>query len=286
VHAHAGGGAIQPMSAVQAVQLPGAPGEPDLPAYWFRPAEPAGVRAPAVPAVVALHGCEGLHGRNGVEASALAARYRDYAQWLTMRGYAVLMPDSFGARGKQRGVCSERSDSRSIDVAARRADALAALRWLAQQPGVDGSRLMLLGWSNGARVVLATIDASRDWPAGTPSVERAVAFYPGCNLALQQRDYRLRSPLLLLIGGADDWTPATRCVMLRDAVKVRQPDARFRVEIYPGAYHGFDGTDALHMRRDVPGGTRPGRGVTVGGDPVAREAALVQLDDWLSSPQP
>ncbi|AOY92083.1 dienelactone hydrolase [Cupriavidus sp. USMAA2-4] len=283
-HAHAHAGAPGP--AVQALQLPGAPGEPDLPAYWFRPSEPEGVHAPPQPVVVALHGCAGLYRRSEMSASALDARYRDYARWLTARGYAVLMPDSFGARGKPRGICSERFDSRAIDAATRRADVLAALRWVAQQPGVDAGHIVLLGWSNGAQAVLATLDGSRGWPVGTPSVERAVAFYPGCNQALQQRDFRLRSPLLLMIGGADDWTPATRCVMLRDAVKARQPDVRFQLQIFPGAYHGFDGSDALHLRRDVPGGARPGKGVTVGGDPAARDAALLQLDAWLAAEEP
>ncbi|NUT16728.1 MAG: prolyl oligopeptidase family serine peptidase, partial [Cupriavidus sp.] len=173
------------------------------------------------------------------------------------------------------------------DERTRRADALAALRWVAQQPAVDASRIVLLGWSNGAQAVLATVDASRSWPAGTPPVERAVAFYPGCKRAVQQHSFRLRSPLLLMIGGADDWTPATRCAMLQSAVQARQPGARFRLEIYPGAYHGFDGTSELHRRTDVPAAAmRKGQGVTVGGDAVARVAALAQLDSWLASPDP
>jgi hypothetical protein len=117
----------------------------------------------------------------------------------------------------------------------------------------------LLGWSNGAQAVLATIDASRPWPGGTPTVDRAVAFYPGCKRAVQQHNFRLRSPLLLLIGGADDWTPATRCAMLQNAVQSRQPGARFRLEIYPGAYHGFDGTSELHVRRDDRGAAQQRR---------------------------
>jgi dienelactone hydrolase len=69
-------------------------------------------------------------------------------------------------------------------------------------------------------------------------------------------------------------------------VLARQPNARFRLEIYPGAYHGFDGTSELHVRRDVPGGKRRGRGATIGGDAMARVAALAQLDSWLASPDP
>ncbi|RDK09770.1 dienelactone hydrolase family protein [Cupriavidus lacunae] len=282
----------------QRVQLRGDAATPALTAYWFLPREGATPRA--LPVVVALHGCGGLlsarPSREGTPGAAvtdktdvaplLQQRYREYAHWLTERGYAVLMPDSFSARGRPQGICSEPIDTRGSDDRTRRADTLAALRWVAQQPAVDTARIVLLGWSNGAQAVLATVDASRPWPTGTPQVERAVAFYPGCKRAVQQHDFRLRAPLLLLIGGADDWTPATRCAMLQSAVQARQPDARFRLEIYPGAYHGFDGTSELHIRRDVPAGMRKAQGVTVGGDAVARVAALAQLDSWLASPDP
>ncbi|MDQ0142945.1 dienelactone hydrolase family protein [Cupriavidus necator] len=289
----------------QRIQLRGDAGTPALTAYWFLPRE--GATSRALPVVVALHGCGGLLAQGGVQrarrdsttaatpagpgtadvAAMLQQRYREYAHWLTERGYAVLMPDSFSARGKPHGICAEPLDNRAIDDRTRRADALAALRWVAQQPAVDAARIVLLGWSNGAQAVLATVDASRPWPAGTPPVERAVAFYPGCKRAVQQHSYRLRAPLLLMIGGADDWTPATRCAMLQSAVQARQPEARFQLEIYPGAYHGFDGTSELHRRTDVPAAAmRKGQSVTVGGDAVARVAALARLDSWLASPDP
>lgn len=290
--------AVAPVPA-QRVQLRGDAATPALTAYWFVPRE--GTTPRALPVVVALHGCGGLLAQRAARDGSAAAtgtdtadvaallqqRYREYAHWLTERGYAVLMPDSFSARGKPHGICAEPIDHRAIDDRTRRADALAALRWVAQQPAVDAARIVLLGWSNGAQAVLATVDASRPWPAGTPPVERAVAFYPGCKRAVQQHSFRLRAPLLLMIGGADDWTPATRCAMLQSAVQARQPGARFRLEIYPGAYHGFDGTSELHRRTDVPAAAmRKGQGVTVGGDAVARVAALAQLDSWLASPDP
>ncbi|MCA3231100.1 MAG: dienelactone hydrolase family protein [Cupriavidus sp.] len=282
--------------ATARVRLPGDPGTPELTGYWFMPREGTVARSQLLPVVVALHGCGGLVDmkvaakRAGTieeviePAAGLQSRYREYAHWLTERGYAVLMPDSFSPRGKAQGICTESLDARAIDDKTLRADAMAALRWVAKQPGIDTRRIVLLGWSNGAQAVLATIDASRPWPTDTPNVDRAVAFYPGCKRAVQQHDFRLRSPLLLMIGGADDWTPATRCAMLQNAVQSRQPKARFRLEIYPGAYHGFDGTSELHVRRDIA--ARHGSGVTVGGDAVARVAALAQLDSWLASSDP
>jgi dienelactone hydrolase len=52
-------------------------------------------------------------------------------------------------------------------------------------------------------------------------------------------------------------------------------------ESYAGAFHGFDGTGPVRLRRDVPNGTRPGQGVHVGGDAAARAAAGVRLDTFV-----
>ncbi|AYB52864.2 dienelactone hydrolase family protein [Ralstonia solanacearum] len=274
---------------VQTVQIPRAATKnagdapQTLTAYWIAP----GRKGPAAgaPVVVALHGCGGLYTPAGADAHALGERYRGYAQWLAAHGYAVVLPDSFGPRGKPHGICTEPTAGRSITGTVRRADILATLRWVAAQPGLDARRIVLLGWSNGAQAVLDTVDASRAWPADTPTVERAVAFYPGCLAALQRPAYQLNAPLLLLAGANDDWTPADRCQALQTAVLARQPQARFELELFSGAYHGFDGTAPLKQRQGIPNGVRHGA-VTVGGDPAAREAAFTRLAAWLDNPHP
>ncbi len=254
-----------------------------LTAYWV--ATPAKAPAAGAPVVIALHGCSGLYTQAGADAKALGSRYRGYAQWLGARGYAVVFPDSFGPRGKPHGICTERYAARDINGAVRRADVLATIRWVAAQPGVDARRIVLLGWSNGAQAVLETVDGSRPWPADTPPVDRAVAFYPGCAAAQQRPDYRLNAPLLLLAGANDDWTPVDHCQALQTAVLARQPQARFALELFDGAYHGFDGTAPVKERSGIPNGRRHGV-VTVGGDPAAREAAFMKLAAWLQAPRP
>ena len=254
-----------------------------LTAYWV--ASPVKAPATGAPVVIALHGCSGLYTQVGADAKALGSRYRGYAQWLGARGYAVVFPDSFGPRGKPHGICTERAATRDINGAVRRADVLATMRWVAAQPGVDAHRIVLLGWSNGAQAVLEAVDASRAWPADTPAVNRAVAFYPGCASAQKRPDYRLNAPLLLLAGGNDDWTPADHCQALQTAVLARQPQARFELDMFGGAYHGFDGTAAVKERNGIPKGRRYGT-VTVGGDPAAREAAFAKLAAWLDAPHP
>lgn len=254
-----------------------------LTAYWIAPGRKRA--AAGAPVVVALHGCGGLYTPAGADTNALGERYRGYAQWLAARGYAVVLPDSFGPRGKPHGICTEPTAGRSIDGTARRADILATLRWIAAQPGLDTHRIVLLGWSNGAQAVLDTVDASRAWPAGTPDVERAVAFDPGCLAALRRPAYRLNAPLLLLAGARDDWTPTDRCQALQNAVLARQPQARFALEPFGGADPGVDGTAPLAPRKDTPDDARQGT-VTIGGDPAAREAAFTRLGAWLDNPHP
>ena len=77
----------------------------------------------------------------------------------------------------------------------------------------------------------------------------------------------------MLLGGADDWTPSAPCEALAQASSPPQPE----VATYAGAFHGFNGTSPLRVRRDMPNGVRPGQGEHVGGDAAAREAAGPRL---------
>ncbi|MFO1220913.1 MAG: dienelactone hydrolase family protein [Burkholderiaceae bacterium] len=234
-----------------------------LPAHWF----PVDAPEPA-PAWVLLHGCGGPYGRNG----ELSQRMREYAAWFNALGHHALVLDSLSARG-ERELCTQRSGQRRVTQRERRTDALAALRWLAAQSGVDASRLGLIGWSHGGSAVLAATNlAYREVAAATVKPALAVAFYPGC-AAEERRGYRPAMPLLLLLGGADDWTPAAPCERMATRSTAPRPD----VEVYPDAHHGFDGTAALRRRDDVPNGAQPGQGVHVGGQPQARAASRERL---------
>lgn len=234
-----------------------------LPAFWL----PA-VGAAAAPAWVLLHGCGGPYGRGG----ELSERMRSYAALLNGLGHHVLVPDSLGPRG-ERELCTQRIGTRRVTQRERRRDALGALQWLAAQPGVDAGRLGLIGWSNGGTTVLAALNlAHPEVAAAIVRPRAAVAFYPGC-VDEGRRGFRPSAQLLMLLGGADDWTPAEPCEALARASAPPRPEA----VVYAGAFHGFDGMAALQLRLDVPNGQRPGQGVHVGGDPTAREASRERL---------
>jgi dienelactone hydrolase len=238
-----------------------------LSALWF-----AAARSPA-PAVALLHGCGGAFDRRG----RLGERMRDYSALLNAQGFHVLVPDSLGPRGESE-LCTQRTGSRRITQANRRLDALAALAWMSQRSDVHASRIGLIGWSHGGSAVLAATNLAHPQVATAPVRPAfAVAFYPGC-AAEGQRGYRGSSELLLLIGEADDWTPAEPCRQLA----AHATGATVHIEAYPGAYHGFDTEAPVRLRRDVPNGVNPGQGVHVGGNAQARERSRERLLGFLA----
>ena len=246
----------------------GAKGSVDLRAWWSPAASGfAGDR----PAVVMLHGCGGMLNKAGEPS----ARMHDYARLLNAQGWHTLAVDSLTPRGETE-LCTQKASGRRVKVSDRALDALAALDWLARQPGVDASRLALLGWSNGGSTLLAATNArhvpvAQHFRQSAGQLKLAVAFYPGC-LQVARRGYQAVTDTWLLLGEADDWTPAAECTPLASE--------RVHIRSWSGAGHGFDGTAPVRLRTDVPNGAHPGQGVHVGGQPQARaesRALLVEL---------
>ncbi|MBL0088769.1 MAG: dienelactone hydrolase family protein [Ideonella sp.] len=239
-----------------------------LPGYWF----PAAGAKPIAPAMLLLHGCSGPYDRSG----QLGLRMVEYAALLNAEGVHVLVTDSFTPRG-EREICTQKTGTRKVTQLNRRRDALGALQWLAAQPGVDVARLGLLGWSNGGSNVLAATNSAHAEVRRAPVKPAfAVAFYPGCEDE-RRRGYQPVAPLLMLLGGADDWTPPQPC----EAMAVESAVPRPEVVLYPGVYHGFDGTSRLQVLANVPNGVNPGQGVHMGGDASARVASRTRLLEFV-----
>jgi dienelactone hydrolase len=182
------------------------------------------------PALVLLHGCHGV-----------SPQVNAWARWLADRGYVAFVVDSFGPR-KEPADC--KADGKPDAPANERFDdAIGALKYLQAQPFVIPDRVASFGWSQGGVFAMAvingpTLERARARGVVLPKVgyAAAVAMYPGgC------RDYAKElviRPLLLLIGGSDDWTPPQYCREMAANVKARGADVTL-VE-YKGAYHYFD----------------------------------------------
>lgn len=72
--------------------------------------------------------------------------------------------------------------------------------------------------------------------------------------------------------------PAAPCKQLAEQAQGIKP----QIEVYPGAYHDFDSTMPVRVRKDVPNGVHPGQGVTVGGDPEALRRSRERLLRFVS----
>jgi dienelactone hydrolase len=152
------------------------------------------------PAVIVLHGCYGV-----------SPNYRIWARWLASWGYAALIIDSF----RPRGIAILCGRGRELPPALRARDAFAAAAYLGKRSDIDPNRIGAIGFSHGGwSALFAAIDdaATR---SGTPPLKAIVAFYPW-SLAVSPR---LATDVQILIGDADDWTPATAMRRLRWKVR-------------------------------------------------------------------
>jgi dienelactone hydrolase len=257
-------------TARQTVRFPNStPGAPvTIEAKLVRPAGPG-----PFPAVVQLHGCAGIE----------AQSFR-WARWLAEHGYVALVVDSFGPRGVK-GDC--RSGPDEPPITARFDDAFGALRYLQSQTYVRADRVAAIGWSQGGVYAMAVING--------PSLERArgrgvalpatgfaagIGVYPGgCFSLVKEQVIR---PLLVLIGEADDWTPAAKCREMVEAMRGRGADAA--IVTYPGAYHYFDVEgQRIEVQAHVENDNRPGGfGATVSYQAEAATDAHRRVEEFLA----
>jgi dienelactone hydrolase len=198
------------------------------------------------------------------------------ARLLVAQGYSVLLPDSFSARGES-SICEQKMKDRKVRTSDRRDDVSGALDWLAQQHWSNAQKVALLGWSHGASTALASINALDPMVSARelqPSL--TIAFYPGCS-GLLRSGFKPLTPLLMLLGELDDWTPAGPCVELAKRVHAR-------VEVYPNSHHDFDNpVGSVRLRTEVPNGEHPGMGVHAGRNPITGPQAWKTVVDTLAS---
>ncbi len=257
-----------PQLPFERVEIPLA--DVSIKAALYRPEGPG-----PFPAVIALHGCGGLWNKAGQPS----VRHADWGERLARQGFIVVMPDSFGSRGlgSQCGV----TDRQVRASKERVSDVYGVKAWLQKRFDVKTEAVSLLGWSNGATTVLTAMRADKKANDGLPDLAAAVAFYPGCRASYESASYRLRMPLLILMGSEDDWTPLGPCEGLVTASRGRGEP--MDIQVYPGAVHDFDHPSLEMREREGLAFSASGTGkARVGTDPEARADAMVRVPKFLA----
>lgn len=177
------------------------------------------------PAMVIMHGSGGI----------IAGREHEWARRLNEMGVVTFVVDSFADRGIQ--VTAD--DQSRLSLPASVLDAFAALDRIRDHPAIDPDRIGVMGFSRGGQVALYTaLEAFRR--AGTQGDQRFalhVALYPSCSIPYRSREVT-KAPMLLLLGGADDYTPAAHCARYVEFFKSK--GASVTAVTLRGAHHGFD----------------------------------------------
>ena len=178
--------------------------------------------------MVLMSGCGGIRPFNW-----------DWARWFTDNGYEAIVVDSFGPRHVD-SVCTGGNPT----PLKRAYDAYAALTYLRTRPEIDGARIGMIGWSHGGGAVLAADDEMFSKQQGVKPFKAAVALYPVCD---SMPALGVAAPLLILLGGADDWTPRFRC---EDGVdRLSRAGDQVSDYVYPSATHSFDNTENVGIVR-------------------------------------
>ncbi len=209
------------------------------------------------PAVVLMHGCGGP----GANVTAWAIR-------LQSEGYVALALDSFGGRNLRR-VCGDPS---LFTPRARAGDPYAAAASLKALSFIDGERIGAMGFSHGGGTALWA--AQTEWAHPDTKLKAFIALYPGCGgmSALSGS-----TPVLMLLGGLDDWAPSEPCRQLAAASRER---GRLVTDItYRDARHAFDASNI--QGRVYVSDARRGEGATIEYNPRAHGDAEREVRQFL-----
>jgi len=224
----------------------------------------------------------------------------EFMQMYKNSGFATFELNSF----KSRNISSTVGSQVEVTTAAIILDAYKAFEKLANHPNIDKNRVSITGWSLGGAVALFS-----GWKPVIKAIANDLkfashlAFYPPCFFDLENTEFT-DSPIHILIGELDNWTPAEACVNLVNKIS---KNYNVKLTVYADSHHSFDSQEPIEFNErgysfknclfklnsegDVlmnylnfpmssPIMQKIGfmfcveRGVNLGGNPISREKAL------------
>ena len=164
-------------------------------------------------------------------------------EYLTMYqnlGFATFELNSF----KSRRIESTVGDQTQVTTAAMILDAYRALEILSDHPNIKKDKISITGWSLGGAVTFFSA-----WIPLKNAINKKLqfashlAFYPPCFFEPENLEFS-DSPIHILIGELDDWTPSDPCNTLVDKLKNK---TNIDITVYKDSHHGFDRQGGLEI---------------------------------------
>ena len=166
----------------------------------------------------------------------------DYMKIYQKEGFATFELNSF----KSRGISSTVGSQDQVTVAAIILDSYRALEKLAKISNIDEDNVAITGWSLGGGVALFSAWMPlKNIISKELSFAAHLSFYPPCFFNMENLSFT-NSPMHILVGRDDNWTPAAPCERLVDKLSVK---SNIGITVYPDSHHGFDSEEPV-VRND------------------------------------
>lgn len=178
-----------------------------------------------VPLVILVHGSNGVGANNDL-----------WERFLNQLGIATFALDGFSARG----IVTTMSDQSQLSRLTMIVDVYRSLVVLAKHPGIDASRVALMGFSRGGDIALyASMSRFQKlWNKSGAAFAAYIPFYPSCYDRLINDTDVAAAPIRIIQGDADDFASWKQCRSYVDRLRSAGNDAQ--MILYPGAMHAFD----------------------------------------------
>jgi len=167
--------------------------------------------------------------------------HHDYLSIYRKNGIATFELCSFQSRGVKSTVGSQTQVTTAMMIL----DSYRAFEMLADIRMIKKSKIAITGWSLGGGVSLFSA-----WSPLKNAINPNVVFaahlpiYPPCIVTPSILDFGT-SPIHILIGDLDNWTPADACL---DLVNKLGENTNIDLTVYPNAHHSFDNLSPLKIQ--------------------------------------